>query len=109
MTSQYLYQLHPTRSDMLVQGPLESEVSILKAHLKYLDELTEKSVVLLAGRTQTTDDSTFGIVILKAESETTALDIMKNDPAVKEGVMHAKLFPYKIAMVSPEIINENNE
>ena len=106
MTNQYLYQLQPTRSDMLVNGPLESEINILEAHVTYLEQLSEKSIVLLAGRTQTVDESTFGLVILKAESESIAQGIMKNDPAVKGGVMHAVLFPYKIAMVSPDIVNQ---
>jgi uncharacterized protein YciI len=102
-SGQYIYKLHPIRPEMLTQGPTESENEVLQSHVIYLKELSEKSIVLLSGRTQTSDDATFGIVILKADSESSAVKIMKNDPAVKHGVMSAELFPYKISTLSPSI------
>jgi uncharacterized protein YciI len=59
--------------------------------------------VLLAGRTQTTTPDSFGIIIFNAESDEAAQHIVDNDPAVKNGVFHAALFPYKIALLSEEI------
>ena len=101
--NQYLYQMQLTRPELLTEGPTESEAEVLKAHGAYLEGLVEAGTVLLAGRTQTTDPEGFGIVILEAESESAARELMENDPPVKVGLMTARLFPYRIAMVSESI------
>jgi len=71
-------------------------------HFCYLQRLAKAEVVLLAGRTTNTDPSGFGIVLLRAENEETARQVMHDDPAVRAGVFQAELFPYRIALVSPE-------
>ena len=96
---QFLYRIQPKRLEMLTEGPSPDEASVLSQHTAYLSELTEQGVVLLAGRTQNTDDSSFGIVILQAESFNSAKAIMESDPAVRDGVMHSELYPYKIAFM----------
>jgi uncharacterized protein len=93
----YLYQLRPARPAMLREGPTAEEEKILDAHVAYLADLTGKGVVILAGRTQNTDPSSFGIVIFTADSEEAAREIMNEDPGVKRGMMRAELFPYRIA------------
>ena len=93
---------------MLTEGPTESESRVLTDHLGYLERLSEEAVVLLAGRTQTADRSSFGIVILTADSESEAEEIVANDPAVKHGLMDARLFPYRIAVLSDSIVDESN-
>ena len=80
---------------MVTRGPTDEEASILSDHVNYLEDLTRQGVVLVFGRTQNNDSSTFGIVIFRAESEDAARSIMNNDPAVKKGIMRAELFPYK--------------
>ena len=100
---QYLYRIQPVRPAMLSDGPTEEESRITGEHFNYLKDLTEKGVVLLAGRTINTDFSSFGIVIFRAESDDEAESIVQNDPAVKHKVMRAELFPYRIAlMAQPE-------
>jgi uncharacterized protein YciI len=69
-------------------------------HFRYIQELVETGVVLLAGRTLNNDDKAFGIVIITAASESDAIGIMRNDPAVAKGVMDAEIFPYRIALWS---------
>lgn len=81
---------------MVTRGPTDEEASILSDHVNYLEGLTRQGVVLVFGRTQNNDSSTFGIVIFRAESEDAARSIMNNDPAVKKGIMRAELFPYKV-------------
>ncbi|WP_143128251.1 YciI family protein [Psychrobacillus sp. OK032] len=39
-----------------------------------------------------------GIVILEVDTEEEAVELMNNDPAVKEGIMEAQLFPYRVAL-----------
>ena len=98
-TPNYLYKIQPTRVEMLSAGPTAEEERIVSEHFAYLKELTDAGVVFLAGRTLNTDASSFGIVIFSASTEQEALQIMQNDPAVKQGVFHAELFPYRIALL----------
>ena len=52
-----------------------------------------------AGRTLIMDSSGFGIVILEVDSEEEATSLMESDPAIKEGIMTATLFPYRVALI----------
>jgi len=85
---------------MLTDGPTPEEAEIVSAHFAYLKQLTEKGVVVLAGRTLNTDASCFGIVILHADSEDAARKVMENDPAVQSQVMCAELFPFHTALTA---------
>ena len=96
----YLYKVQPTRLEMLTQGPTPPEAELVSHHFDYLENLTEQGVAVLVGRTLTTDEYTFGIVIFKATSEEAAHDVMNNDPAVKNGVMRATLYPFRIVLMT---------
>jgi uncharacterized protein YciI len=96
---QFLYEIKPTRIGMLSEGSTEVEEEIVSQHFYYLSSLKDEGVVLLAGRTLNTDESSFGIVIFQAGSNEEALEIMNNDPAVKKNVMKAILYPFRIALV----------
>ena len=96
---QWIYVLKVTRLEMLTEGPTPEEEEIVSRHFAYLSDLTEKNVIILVGRTQTADESTFGIAVFEAEDEVAARTIMENDPAVKNGVMTATLYPYKVALL----------
>ena len=96
---QFIYVLKPTRLEMLTEGSTPEEAATVSRHFKYFQDLTAKGVMILMGRTQNNDESTFGIAIFEAEDESTARKIMENDPAVIGGVMTATLYPYKIALM----------
>jgi uncharacterized protein YciI len=96
---QFLYRLKASRPDILKTGPTAEEAAIVQEHFDYLKDLARQGVVILVGRTLTTDESTFGLAIFRAESEEAAREIMSNDPAVKKGVMHATLFPFRVALM----------
>ena len=95
---QYVYVIKPTCLEMLTSGPTPDEEEIVGQHFAYLQALTDDGVVILAGRTQTSDHNSFGIVILNAGSESEAHERMETDPAVKGDVMRAELFPFRIAL-----------
>ena len=99
-SQQYLYLIQPTRLAMLTDGPTPQEEETVSRHFDYLKAIADQGIVILAGRTLNTDESSFGIVIFRAESEEAARAIMNNDPAVQAGVMHARLFPYRIALMA---------
>lgn len=84
---------------MLRDGPTDEEGRLIGEHFAYLKDLTEKGVVLLAGRTLNTDPTSFGIVIYLAEDDMEAARIFADDPAVKAGVFVGEVYPYSVALV----------
>ena len=92
---------------MLTGGSNDFESRIVSEHFYYLKQLTKDGVVILAGRTQNTDNSSFGIVLFNAETVEAAREIMMNDPAVKNKVFRAELFPYKMALFGPKNAKSN--
>ena len=101
--AQYLYHIQPTRPAMLTEGLTPEEDAIVSQHFAYLQDLTAQGIVILAGRTLTTDPNGLGIVIFNAADDSAARAVMTDDPAVRQGVMHAELFPFRIALwSSPE-------
>ena len=95
---EFLYKLQLVRADMLRTGPTDVEQAVVAEHFAYLQELTEKGVIILVGRTLTTDENTMGLAVFRAESENAARQIMNGDPAVRKGVMTATLYPFKVAL-----------
>lgn len=98
---QYLYRIQPSRRDMLATGPTEREAAIIVEHFEYLKRMVEAGSVLMAGRTLLTDERSFGIVVYEAASDADAEALMRNDPAVREGVMHGEWLPYRVVLWSP--------
>lgn len=98
----YLYKIQVVRPEMLIVGPTEEEQRIVGEHFQYLQRLMEKGILILAGRTQTTDYSSFGIGLFMAESDEAMREIAQNDPVVKNRVMRAEWYPYRIALFKPE-------
>ena len=103
MSLQYLYRIHPTRDGFLIESTLEED-TIVSAHFNYLKALTKQGIVLMAGRTLHTDNTSHGLVVLVAGSEDEARTIMESDPAVKAGVFRAELFPFTVALASERIL-----
>ena len=80
----------------------EADNKIVERHFYRLQDLKKEGKLILAGRTTQGGEDQFGIVILKADEEE-ARKLMNEDPAVKEGIMTAELYPYSVAL-----IDENN-
>jgi uncharacterized protein len=95
---QFISILKPNRIDMLTSGPTEFEEKTVSAHFDYLEELVERGVVLLAGRTLTEDEKTFGIVIFLAKDMDDAKRFTENDPAIVNQIMQAEVIPFRIAL-----------
>jgi uncharacterized protein YciI len=94
---EFLYKTSATRTGMVAEGPNDAEKAIIEEHVDYVKSLTDQGIVLVFGRTQNSEAGAFGIVIFRAGSNEEAQSIMNNDPAVKQGIMHAELYPYKVA------------
>ena len=85
---------------MLADGPTAREAEIVGQHFAYLKRLTEGGQVLMAGRTLSTDERSFGVVVFTATSESLAQQLVDDDPAVRHGVMQAELRPFRVALWS---------
>lgn len=96
---QYIYVLRPIPRLQEQKNWTAQDNAAVRAHFERLKRLTAEGTVILAGRTQTLDASTFGIVIFEASSPEAARDLMEEDPAVKQGIMTAELFPYSVALM----------
>lgn len=79
-----------------------AEQKIVGEHFQRLVRLKEEGVIILAGRTQleTNDPAMMGLVIFKAKDDKEAEAVMMNDPAVKNSIMKAKVYPYGVAVSS---------
>jgi uncharacterized protein len=102
MLKQYLYTLKLIPELMEEKNWSEKENQIVKEHFEALQMLLNANKLILAGKTEGMGESTFGIVIFQAISEEQAISIMKNDPAVKRGIMNAELYPYTVALFNPQ-------
>lgn len=100
-TTTYIYVIRPTRLDMLVTGLTPQEDEIITRHSDYLAELSRQGTVIFYGRTLTTDEKTFGLVVYSAASAQEAQRIMDADPAVRLGVMRAEYFPFRVIENEP--------
>ncbi|HET7841268.1 MAG TPA: YciI family protein [Terriglobia bacterium] len=98
LQKQFVYRVRPVRVEM-IKSPTEKENAIAEEHFNYLKELNAKGVVILAGKTLTTDESTFGIVIFHADSEDAARRIMEGDPGVRKGIFKAEVFPFRVVLM----------
>lgn len=96
--SDYLYVIRPARPEMLTGGMTEAEQNTVAAYFEYLQGLADRGVVRIAGRTLDTGNQTFGLVVFMAASGTEAQRVVDEDPAVRERVMTAELFPFRIAI-----------
>ncbi|MFX1559928.1 MAG: YciI family protein [Promethearchaeota archaeon] len=91
-TQSYVIMLRPA-NDYGIEGTEE----IVSEHFKYLQSLLKEGILTMAGRFS---EVLIGLSMIEAESREAALEIMRNDPAVKKGIFHAELYPWRIALKS---------
>ncbi len=103
----YIYKIQPVRPEMLSEGPTDEEGRISSEHFDYLKQLMDAGILILAGRTLTTDYSSFGIAIFEARDDEHMRQITENDPAVKQKVFRAEWYPYRIALHQPENVQND--
>ena len=95
---QFIYRIRPTRAEAFATGFTKEESSIVSDHFNYLQKLTREGVVQLAGKTPNEPGKGFGIIIFRAESESAARRIVDEDPAIKNKVFEAELFPFRTSL-----------
>ncbi|MCQ2011426.1 YciI family protein [Sporolactobacillus sp. STSJ-5] len=100
---QYIYVLRLIPSLLNEANWTKRENDAVERHFSRLQELLNKRVLILAGKTEGLDEKTFGIVILQTSSFEEAQMLMQSDPAVAAGIMTAELYPYHIALMQSDL------
>ncbi len=93
----FVYIIRPARGVAFLEQATPEEEQAMSAHFAYLKAATEAGTVLMAGPCIAGAD-TFGIVVLRLESEAAAKSFMDNDPSVQAGVQNAKLYPFRLSL-----------
>ncbi|TXK85461.1 YciI family protein [Paenibacillus sp. N3.4] len=101
--TQFIYVLRLLPEFLTRSNWTEREEKVLEEHFQYLLQLKEDGELILAGKTQNFDESTFETVILSVDNAVEATLIMEQDPAVANRLMSSELFPYRIAVMKNEI------
>lgn len=99
----YFYKIQPVRPAMIAEGPTEQEGQTMGAHFNYLKQLTDEGIFALAGPTLVTDNSNFGVGLLRADNIEAAWDLSRNDPAVINRVMRLDILPFNVAFVTDSL------
>jgi uncharacterized protein len=78
-----------------------ADQAVVGEHFQRLVKMKDAGIVMLAGRTAlpTNDPEMKGLVIFYAKDDAAAAVFMQDDPAVKNKIMQAKVFPYGIAVM----------
>ncbi|MEL7471706.1 MAG: YciI family protein [Planctomycetota bacterium] len=82
------------------------EMAQVQRHAEWLEGLAKEGRVLLFGRTQDESErEPMGLVIFTAESREAAEALMREDPALREGLMAWEVRPYAIAGVGAGVVH----
>ena len=96
---QFVYVLKLTPRLLDEKNWTEQDRQIVGRHFRRLQQLHKEGRVILAGRTlNDSDPSQFGVVVFEAASEEEARKVMESDDAVREKIMTAQLFPFRVAL-----------
>ena len=74
----------------------EKEHEIQKEHVAYLDSLTDKKKLIIAGISEEGLKNQKGLVLLRVKDYQEALSIVQNDPSIRQGMMTADIQQFNI-------------
>ena len=89
-TQSFVIMLRPA-NDYGIEGTEEK----VNEHFNYLKSLLKQGNLKMAGRFS---EVLIGLVMIETRDPEEAVQIMQNDPAVKAGIFHAELYPWRIAL-----------
>ena len=92
--SAFIYVLKLAKGEPHEFSPTEE--AVIEEHFDRLKKALAEGKLVLAGPC---NDRAFGIVVFKAQSREEAEKFMKEDPAVKRGLMTAELHPFHVSLV----------
>ncbi|MEO1129081.1 MAG: SRPBCC domain-containing protein [Planctomycetota bacterium] len=92
----WIYVIEPVREGAAME-PTPEEARLFSEHFRYLQSLTQKGTVILAG--PVIDMALPGVVIFYADDQQEAQSIMENDPGVKNGLFKASVHPIALSLL----------
>ena len=92
----FVGMIRPVRAGF-VDEPTAEEVRIMGEHFQYLKAAMADGRLLMAGPCIAGAD-TFGLIVLRMESEDAARAFIDADPSVRGGVQKATLYPFRLSL-----------
>ena len=93
---EYISTILPGRPDFLAMMTSE-ELSVMQQHLAYVQGLFDQGKLLLGGAAT---DGAIGVLVLRVGSPEEAQRIFDDDPAVRAGISHSELHPFRVRHLS---------
>jgi uncharacterized protein YciI len=94
--SDWLCIIRPPRATF-ISDMREHERALMGEHFGYLRQLLREGRLLLAGPAL---DPPFGIIVLTAESEEEAWELVRADPSVAAGLQTPELYPFRVSLIA---------
>jgi uncharacterized protein YciI len=76
----------------------DDERRVMQEHFAYLQGLLEAGSLLLAGPSP--GEPAFGVLVLVAESEDAAWELVRADPSVRSGLQTPELHPFRASLLA---------
>jgi uncharacterized protein YciI len=92
---EFIYITTPNKENF-AETMTGEEAKIMGIHFNYLKEMLAEGKLVMAGPEI---NGKFGITVIETETEDEARMFMENDPAVKNGVVSGKLYPYRVSLL----------
>ena len=93
--SDWLCIIRPPRLTF-ISDMRDDERAVMREHFAYLERLLGEGRLLLAGPSL---DPPFGIIVLVADSEEEAWELVRADPSVRAGVQTPELHPFRTSLL----------
>lgn len=100
-TFAFVYKV--SNEDFRKSGPRPEDMPALQGHVKYLRTLAEQGTSLFSGHTLNSDESAFGLLVVRAESEAAARKIMEADPIIHAGLVQGTVIPFGIGTIGKDV------
>jgi len=91
----FIYIIKPLK-DNFAETMTDEEAGIMSEHFMYLKDLLVKGNLVLAGPETS---GKFGIAVFGADSLEHAKELTANDPSVKNNIMTAEIYPFRVSLL----------
>ena len=98
MPLEFIETLRPVRENFATTMTAE-EKAVMAGHFAYNRKLFDEGKILIGGAAT---NGAIGIIILRVGSAEEGQQIHENDPAVKAGIGHAELYPFRVGLFAGE-------
>lgn len=89
---EFAYLVRPAFDQRFLARATEQQRAVVEEHGAWLEARYAEGRVRFAGRCY---DGPFGLVVLDADSEEEAREMMETDPSVRSGTQSAEFYPFR--------------